>query len=283
MKLASFVRNGKASYGICEGERIRDIGRALGEQFPDLRSLLAGGGLQAARTAAEMADALNARDVQFLPPIPNPAKILCIGLNYEDHRLETGRSKTQHPTIFTRFADTQVGHLQAAWIPSASSEVDYEGELVVVIGRPGRRISEAQALAHAAGYSCYNDVSMRDWQRHTSQFTPGKNFPRAGAFGPWIVTADEIADPGGLELTTRLNGKTVQHSNTSQMIFPIPQLIAYISSFTPLAPGDVIVTGTPAGVGFKREPPLFLKPGDVVEVEIANVGILRNSFIAEPN
>ena len=282
VKLMSFIRNGKASYGICENSHVRDIGQPLREQFPDLKSLLAGGLLETARSAAEVADVLKLGELEFLPPIPNPGKILCIGLNYEDHRVETGRSKTEHPTIFTRFADTQVGHLQPAWVPTASAEADYEGELAVIIGRAGRRIAASQALTHVAGYSCYDDISIRDWQRHTSQYIPGKNFPRTGGFGPWIVTADEIADPGNLDVTTRLNGSVVQHASTAQMIFPVPELIAYISSFTPLSSGDVIITGTPGGVGFKRQPPLFLRAGDTVEVEISNVGMLRNPLIAEP-
>ena len=220
--------------------------------------------------------------MELLPPVPNPAKIFCIGHNYEEHRVETGRPKTTYPAVFVRFAESQVAHQQAAWIPSVSTEVDYEGEMAVVIGRSGRRIPRDQALAHVAGYSCYNDISIRDWQRHTSQFTPGKNFLRTGAFGPWIVTADEIADPQSLDLTTRLNGQVMQSANTAQMIFTVAEIIEYLSAFTLLVPGDVIVSGTPGGVGAKRDPQVFMKAGDLIEVEIGAVGTLRNRLVPEP-
>jgi 2-keto-4-pentenoate hydratase/2-oxohepta-3-ene-1,7-dioic acid hydratase in catechol pathway len=216
-----------------------------------------------------------------LPPIPNPGKIFCIGHNYEEHRQETGRPKTLHPSVFTRFADSQIANGAAAWIPAESTEIDYEGELAVVIGQGGRRIQATDAMTCVAGYSCYNDISVRDWQRHTTQFTPGKNFPHTGAFGPWLVTTEEISDPENLQLTTRLNGQVVQQATTAQLIFSIAELIEYCSTFTSLSPGDVIVTGTPGGVGFKREPQLFMREGDVVEVEIEKVGLLRNSLEAE--
>lgn len=219
--------------------------------------------------------------MRLLPPITNPDKILCVGVNYDDHRKETGRDKSEKPVIFTRFADTQVGHGSALVRPRSSERFDYEGELAVVIGRPGRHIPESAALAHIAGYACYNDGSVRDWQRHTHQFTPGKNFPGSGGFGPWLVTADEVPDPFALTLTTRLNGQEVQKATTDLMIFDLKQLIAYISGFTKLNPGDVIITGTPGGVGDKRNPPLYMKPGDVAEVEISGIGLLRNPVIAE--
>jgi 2-keto-4-pentenoate hydratase/2-oxohepta-3-ene-1,7-dioic acid hydratase in catechol pathway len=184
--------------------------------------------------------------------------------------------------VFVRFADTQMGHEQPGWVPGVSRQVDYEGELAVVIGKPGRFIAPENALEHVAGYSCYNDISVRDWQQHTTQFTPGKNFPHTGAFGPWLVTADELPDPAGLELTTRLNGTVMQHAYTRDLIFPVHELIAYCSGFTALGTGDVIVTGTPGGVGFRRNPPVFLKAGDVVEVEISSVGLLRTPIEAAP-
>lgn len=282
MKLVSFLSRGVVGYGILEGTQIRDIGHALRGQWPDLKTMLGQEYRKAASETQASAPVLNLSEVELLPPIPNPAKIFCIGHNYEEHRVETGRPKTTFPAVFLRFADTLVAHGQSAWVPPSSVEVDYEGELAVVISRGGRHIPRTQALQHVAGYSCFNDISVRDWQRHTSQFTPGKNFPRTGGFGPWIVTADEISDPQELELTTRLNGETVQHATTAQMIFPVSEIIEYISSFTPLSAGDVIASGTPGGVGVKRNPQLFMKAGDVVEIEIASIGTLRNTMVAEP-
>ncbi len=282
MKLVSFRVDGRAGYGVVEGTTIADVTSGLAD-FPDLKSILGqDDSLSRLREAAGKGRTLALDAVELLPPVPNPAKIFCIGHNYEEHRVETGRPKTTYPAVFVRFAESQVAHQQAAWIPSVSSHVDYEGELAVVIGRGGRRIRRDQALAHVAGYSCYNDISIRDWQRHTSQFTPGKNFQRTGAFGPWIVTADEITDPQSLDLTTRLNGTVMQHASTAQMIFTVAEIIEYLSAFTVLAPGDVIVSGTPGGVGAKREPPVFMKAGDVVEVDISAIATLRNPLAAEP-
>jgi 2-keto-4-pentenoate hydratase/2-oxohepta-3-ene-1,7-dioic acid hydratase in catechol pathway len=213
--------------------------------------------------------------------IPDPDKIICIGLNYRDHVAETGRSITEKPALFARFAGSQVGHLQPLVKPAVSDEFDYEGELAVVIGKRGRHIPAEHALQHVGGYACYNEGSVRDWQRHTSQFLSGKSFAGTGAFGPWLVTADQIPDPSCLTLETRLNGEVVQHTTTDLMITPIAEQIAYISTMLPLLPGDVIVSGTPGGVGFKRSPQLFMRPGDVAEVEISGIGVLRNPVIAE--
>jgi 2-keto-4-pentenoate hydratase/2-oxohepta-3-ene-1,7-dioic acid hydratase in catechol pathway len=282
MKVVSFVREGRASYGVVDGHTVRDVGAVLGGECADLKAVLSRGAMDRLRDAAKSAPAVDRASMTLLPPIPNPSKILCVGLNYEEHRVETGRSKSEYPAIFVRFAESQVAHEMDAWVPAASTHVDFEGELAVVIARGGRRISRAAALGHVAGYSCYNDISIRDWQRHTHQFTPGKNFPRTGAFGPWLVTADEIPDPQTLDLSTRLNGTVMQHANTSEMIFPVAAIIEYCSSFTVLTPGDVIITGTPGGVGARREPPLFMKAGDVVEIEISSIGTLRNPLVAEP-
>ncbi len=219
--------------------------------------------------------------VRLLPVIPNPAKIFCVGLNYETHRRETGRSEAQYPAIFTRFSDSQIGHEGLITRPAVSQQLDYEGELAVIIGRNGRAIDAVHAMEYVAGYACYNDATVRDWQHHTHQWTPGKNFPATGGFGPWMVTADEIKDVGSLAIVTRLNGQEMQRATTDHLIFSIPTLIAYISAFTPLLPGDIISTGTPDGVGYKRESPVFLKPGDVVEVEVSNIGTLRNSVVDE--
>ena len=273
MRLTTFERAGKQSYGAVVAEGIVD----LSDRAADLRALLARGALDGLRDGLKgVKPDFGFDGVTFLPVIPNPDKILCVGLNYESHRAETGRPATEHPAIFSRFADTQIGHRQPILRPRVSSQLDYEGELAVIIGRAGRYIPEAEALGHIAGYACYNDVTVRDWQRHTPQFTPGKNFPATGAFGPWLVTADEAGDPRALQLTTRLNGKVVQQARIGEMIFPIERLVAYVSSFTPLRPGDVICTGTPGGVGFKRQPPLFMGPGDLVEVELSGIGLLAN-------
>ena len=282
MKLASFAVDGRESYGIVGGDCVLDIGALKPTGAADLRSAIAGGQIgRLARYHGE-ATAIPVDHVTWLPVIPNPDKILCVGLNYESHRRETGRAEVEHPTIFLRVASSQVGHRANLWRPKVSHQLDYEGELAVVIGRPGRRIAEADALAHIAGYACYNEASVRDWQRHTHQFTPGKNFPRTGAFGPYIVTPDEVTDVGALKLETRLNGQVMQQAYVNQMIFSVARIIAYCSEFVRLEAGDVIATGTPGGVGFKRTPPVFMKPGDKVEVEITGLGKLINGIEDEP-
>lgn len=285
MKLASFRLGGRSSYGLVLENGLVDLGGRLGEDYGDLRSLLAKGGLGDRRLHGFLeraaADA-GLGDAEFLPVIPNPSKIICVGLNYRDHVEETGRSESAHPAVFFRLAASQVGHRGAILLPPESDKLDYEGELAVIIGKAGRRIRAEDALAHVAGYACYNDASVRDWQRHASQWGPGKNFVSTGAFGPWMVTADEI-DPTAhpLKLETRVNGEVMQRTTTDRMIFPIPEIIRYVSTFTVLEPGDVIVTGTPAGVGMARDPQRFLKPGDRVEVEIEGIGTLVNDVAAE--
>lgn len=219
--------------------------------------------------------------IDYLPVIPEPSKILCAGLNYEDHRLESNRAPTEHPTLFIRFPSSQVGHGQPLLIPRESIQLDYEGEIAVIIGRRGRRISIANAWEHVAGYTAYQDGSVRDWQMHTTQFIGGKNFEATGGLGPWMVTRDEIENNAELELITRLNGRELQRATTKSLIFSIPRLIEYISTFTTLEPGDEIATGTPSGVGFKRTPPLYLKSGDWVEVEVSRIGTLIHPVISE--
>ncbi|MBP7564699.1 MAG: fumarylacetoacetate hydrolase family protein [Burkholderiaceae bacterium] len=279
MRLISFNHGGKDSYGVVNGDRVLDLGPLLGDRAPDLKSLIAGDLLQAAAHAAEThAPTLDLAALTLLPVIPNPGKIVCIGLNYGEHVRETGREITENPTMFLRVPESQVGHGQDIVRPAESHRLDYEGEIAVVIGRGGRRISEADAWSHIAGYACYNEGSIRDWQVSTSQWTAGKNFFRTGAFGPWMVTADEIAPGQRMTLVTRLNGQEMQRATTDMMIHGIPRQIAYISAFTPLAPGDVIVTGTPGGVGNKRNPQVFMKPGDVVEIEVDAIGVLRNGI-----
>jgi 2-keto-4-pentenoate hydratase/2-oxohepta-3-ene-1,7-dioic acid hydratase in catechol pathway len=279
MRFASFIHDGRPSFGLVHGDEILVAPAA---PHADLRAAIAAGALADLARACEKAGQRVAfRDVTLLPVIPNPGKILCIGLNYEEHRRETGRAVVENPTIFTRFADSQAAHGQPLLRPRVSTDFDFEGELAVVIGKGGRYIPRHRAMEHVAGYSLYNDGSVRDWQRHTHQFTPGKNFPQTGAFGPSLVTADEVPELESLRLTTRVNGDVVQDTTLDHMIFDVPRIIEYCSAFTPLSPGDVIATGTPGGVGAKRQPPLWLKPGDSVEVEITGIGILRNGIADE--
>jgi 2-keto-4-pentenoate hydratase/2-oxohepta-3-ene-1,7-dioic acid hydratase in catechol pathway len=281
MKLASFQIGGKPTWGVIEGDDALDVGALLGDRFPDLKSVIAADALSVMRDAAGKAKRIPTADITWLPVIPNPDKILCIGLNYEMHRKETGRAEVDNPTVFGRFANSQTGHLTNIIRPKVSTHLDFEGELAIIIGKPGRHITQADAWSHIAGYACYNEGSVRDFQRHTHQFTPGKNFPETGGFGPWMMTPDELGDVAPLRLQTRVNGQVVQDATIDQMIFDIPRQIEYCSSFTRLEPGDVIATGTPGGVGAKRTPPLWLKPGDIVEVEIDRLGVLRNGVADE--
>jgi 2-keto-4-pentenoate hydratase/2-oxohepta-3-ene-1,7-dioic acid hydratase in catechol pathway len=278
MRLASFTVDQRDSFGLVTDDGVIDLGARLGD-VADLRSLLAADGLSRAQEAAGASPDHALADVTWLPVIPNPEKIFCVGLNYEDHRVETANTATDNPAIFTRTAESQVGHDQPLVRPRESQTLDYEAEIAIVVGKPGRRIPRSSAWDHIAGYSCYNDGSVREYQRHTHQYTPGKNFPRTGAFGPWMVTADEIGPDDVLTLSCRLNGEQMQHATTEQMIFKIPQLVEYVSTFATLLPGDVIITGTPGGVGARRSPQVFLHPGDVVEVEIDKVGVLRNTIL----
>jgi 2-keto-4-pentenoate hydratase/2-oxohepta-3-ene-1,7-dioic acid hydratase in catechol pathway len=277
MKLASYSLDGRPSYGVVEGNGVIDLGRRIGAKHPDLRALITAKGLDEAERAAAGAKADASLDaIAFLPVIPNPDKIVCVGLNYEEHRVETNRDKTENPALFLRVPGSQLGHRQPLLRPRESKMLDYEGEIAVIIGTGGRRIPESDAWRHIIGYACYNDGSVRDFQRHTVQWTAGKNFARTGAFGPWMVTADEIPPGTVLTLVTRLNGAEMQRATTEMMIFKIPRLINYISTFTELVPGDVIVTGTPGGVGSRRTPPVWMNPGDKVEIEVDKVGVLVN-------
>jgi 2-keto-4-pentenoate hydratase/2-oxohepta-3-ene-1,7-dioic acid hydratase in catechol pathway len=277
MKLATFKIGAKQTYGGVTSEGVVDLGSRLGAKFPDLKALLAGNGIAEAQSALR-GSGVDAKvaDITFLPVLPNPGKIICIGHNYEEHRIETQREKTAFPTVFLRVAESLTGHERPLLCPRESKDFDYEGEIALVIGKPGRRIPEADAWQHIAGYACFNEASVRDWQKHTGQFTPGKNFSETGAFGPWMVTADELPPGTVLTLTTRLNGQVMQKASTDMLIFSFPRLIAYCSTFAPLAAGDVIVTGTPGGVGARRTPPVFMKGGDVVEVDVDRIGVLRN-------
>ena len=278
MKLSSYKTAQGESYGIVTAKGIVDLKRYLGNQYPDLKSLIAGNAFSQAVQYAGAAPDYQASDVTWLPVIPNPDKIVCVGLNYQEHVVETGRDNTEQPAIFLRLPESQIGHKQPIVRPRESKNLDFEAEIAVIIGTPGRRISQQNAYKHVAGYSCYNDGSVRDWQRHTIQWTAGKNFPQTGGFGPWMVTADEIPPGTTMTLSCRLNGERMQHASTEQMIFKIPKIIEYVSTWTTLVPGDVLVTGTPGGVGARRNPPIWMKPGDKVEIEIDKVGVLENSI-----
>ncbi|MDP9894907.1 2-keto-4-pentenoate hydratase/2-oxohepta-3-ene-1,7-dioic acid hydratase in catechol pathway [Variovorax boronicumulans] len=282
MKLISYQHNGIDSYGAVTGDRIVDLREAFAGRATDLKSLIAADLLtEAAAAAAKATATLPMSEVRLLPVIPNPGKIVCVGLNYGEHVRETGREITEQPTLFLRVAESQVAHGDDIMLPPESTKLDYEGEIAIVIGRGGRRIAEADAWDHIAGYACYNDGSIRDWQTATPQWTAGKNFWRTGGFGPWMVTRDDIKDNQVMTLVTRLNGQEMQRTTTDKLIHSIPRQIAHISAFMPLAAGDVIVTGTPGGVGAKRTPPVWMKAGDVVEVEVDAIGVLRNGVRAE--
>ncbi len=278
MKLMSFRAGKTKSYGLWTEKGIVDLGRRLGDRFPDVRGLIAGDGLAEAGAYLGARPDYQERDVVFLPVIEQPKKIFCVGMNYIEKRREFAETDAA-PTLFIRFPDSQTGHACAVLKPSQSNEFDYEGELAVIIGKTALRVSAASALDHVAGYSCYMDGSVRDWQH--SWFTAGKNWRQTGAFGPWLVTRDEIPDPHALFIRTLLNGQMVQSDNTNNMVHRIPELIEYISTFSELSPGDVIITGSPGGVGKKRNPPLFLKEGDVVEVDIERIGRLRNTILRD--
>lgn len=279
MKLISFLHQGIASYGIVNGDDVLDLMPLLGAQAADLKTLIAKNLLGAAAEAAKTHPfTLKYSQLTLLPVIPNPGQIFCVGLNYGEHVQETGNKVTEKPVIFTRFPDSQVAHNQDILRPAESHRLDYEAEIAIVIGKGGRRIKEEDAWEHIVGYACYNDGSIRDWQVATSQWTPGKNFYKTGGFGPWMVTADEIQPGQVMRLQTVLNGQVLQDTTTDKMIHSIPRQIAYISTFLPLSPGDVIVTGTPGGVGNKREPQIFMKPGDVCEIVVDAIGTLRNTI-----
>ncbi len=277
MKLLSFSRNGRVSYGVARETGIVDLGARLSHRWPSLSAALRDGAIEELQSRAAVSEPdLATEEIRFLPPILDPGRIVCVGLNYKSHIEETGRKMPAYPTLFVRFADSHVGHGQAMVRPRVSEEFDFEGEMAFIVGRGGRHIRASSALDCIAGYSCYNDGSIRDFQRHTSQFTPGKNFWHSGAFGPWMVTADEIPDPSALSLETRLNGQVMQSASTSDLLFDVPCLVEYISTVFPLRAGDVVSTGTAGGVGRARTPPVFLRPGDRIEVEVSGIGTLSN-------
>ena len=281
MRITSYSIDGIKTFGVVTDDGVIDA-KPLAGGPQSLKDAIAAGSMDMIAEATVKRSADHSIDeVEFLPVIPDPDKIIAVGLNYRSHVLEGGRDIPEWPMIFTRFANSQVGHGQPMIKPNVSEMFDFEGEMAVIIGESCRHVSEADALSVVAGYACYNDGSIRDYQRHTSQFVPGKSFYKSGAFGPWMVTADEIPDPGALTLMTRLNGQEMQHATTDDLLFSIPQLIHYLTTVTELVPGDVIVSGTTGGVGCYRDPPVFMKDGDSIEIELDKIGVLRNPVVNE--
>ena len=286
MKLISYAAPGSdvraSRYGIVVNDRVYDLTTSTA---PTLRAALSIEGVEgiAVRAAAlaPSAEGIALSSVVLLPPITDPDKILCLGMNYLQHAREVGMAVPERPAVFVRFISSVVGHDQSLRHPGISEQFDFEAELAVVMGRRAYRVSEVEALNYVAGYSCLAENSVRDWQRHSNQATAGKNFLHSGAFGPWLVTRDEAGPIENMTVSGRLNGELMQSDCAANMIFSAQQTIAYLSTFTELLPGDVIGTGTPPGVGFSRKPPRYLQQGDVFEVDILGIGVLRNAVIRE--
>jgi len=280
MKLASYIANGKPAFGVVVGDGVVTMNERLGDRFGTLRDAIAGGAIdEMGRAAQGVAPDQKLAGLRYLPAIPNPEKIMCVGINYKSHAAEHGTEAPKMPNIFTRFVNTLVAHEGEMIRPKVSTSFDFEGELAIVIGKPGRHIKPDDALGHIAGYTCFCDATVRDFTKYS--LVASKNFAASGPLGPWIVTADEIPDPTRLTLTTRLNGQEMQRSGTDMLIHSIPAIIAFCSLFTPLTPGDIIATGTPDGIGAKRTPPVWMKAGDVLEVEVSGIGTLRNKIVDE--
>jgi 2-keto-4-pentenoate hydratase/2-oxohepta-3-ene-1,7-dioic acid hydratase in catechol pathway len=274
MKLASYVANGKPAFGVVVGDGVATMNDRLGGRYATLRDVIAAGAFDELRRVAQGAPPdQKLAGLRFLPVIPNPEKIMCVGINYRSHAAEHGAEVPKAPNIFTRFVNTLVAHEGEMIRPKVSTSFDFEGELALVIGKAGRHIKAEDALNHIAGYTCFCDATVRDFTKYS--LVASKNFIGSGPLGPWIVTADEIPDPTKLMLTTRLNGAEMQRSGTDMLIHDIPAIISFCSMFTPLAPGDIIATGTPDGIGAKRNPPVWMKAGDVLEVEVDRIGVLR--------
>lgn len=278
MRWLSFRQDGDETFGyLNSGNQIVCVGAE--SPFATLKAAITADALDDLTSQSVESEPLALDDIEYLPTITNPDKILCVGLNYREHQAETGRGGEDNPTIFVRFAAAQVGHLTNMVRPFESNALDFEGEIALIIGRHARRVAPADWLNYVAGFSCYNDGSVRDYQRHTSQFTPGKNFTGTGGFGPWMMTPDEVGDLDEMEITTRLNGNVMQNAKSNQLVFGFADLVAYCSTFTDLMPGDVIVTGTPGGVGSARNPPVFMDEGDVIEITVDPIGTLRNNVV----
>ena len=276
MKFVSFLQKSQAKFGISDGKNITDLtGKINGANT--LKELISNKGIEEAKQYAKKNPGdISLDKIEYLPVIPNPGKIICVGLNYSEHVKETGRTVEQNPVIFFRVPESQTAHKQPIQKPKVSESLDYECEMAVIMDEAGKHIDPKDALKHIIGYSCYNECTVREWQQHTRQFGMGKNFEKTGSFGPHMILAENIPDYTKLKIQTRLNGKVMQDAKLSQLIFDIPSLISYISKAIPWRAGDVLVTGPPGGVGFKRKPPIFMKDGDKVEVEISEIGVLSN-------
>ncbi len=285
MKFLSFSHAGRACFGAVVGRGVVDLS-ARHPELPDLRAAIRVDALPRLAEEANAASSdLDVADIAYLPTVPNPEKIICIGVNYANRNAEykDNSEAPQYPSVFMRTRESLVGAEQEIYDPPESDQLDYEGEIVIVIGRGGRRIAEADAHHHIAGLTIMNEGSVRDWLRHAKfNVTQGKNFARSGAMGPWLVTPDELDPLGELRVMTRVNGEPRQDDVTSNLMFPFRYLISYLSTFYELKPGDVIATGTPNGAGARFDPPKYLRPGDVVEVEVPGIGVLRNAIVAEP-
>lgn len=287
MRFLSFSHHGRSSFGFVVNDEIADVG-AMYPQYPTLADFIASDIFadRDGQLAGRCEPGIKLSEVEFEPVIPRAEKVICLSRNYMDHQKEAvagglDRKITDYPPIFLRVWRSLTGHRRPMVLPRVSQQLDWEGELAVVIGKGGRHIPASEAMKHVAGYSCFNDGSIRDYQHHAYQITPGKNFAETGPLGPFLVTPDEIADPENLTLETRVNGEVVQSTSTSLMIFGIARIIEYCSDIFPLAPGDVIATGTPSGVGWGRRPQVWLRAGDTVEVVISGVGVLSNTVVAE--
>jgi len=279
MRLARVSINGKIGLAAKSGDKVTI---AYGSDIADLDSHIAAGTLAETGAKAVAGEAVDEASLTFLAPIVRPSKIICMGLNYRDHALESGLGIPEFPVLFARFPSSLIGHGAPIILPKVSSQLDWEAELVAVLSKGGKNIAEADALSHVAGYSAFNDASIRDYQTRTPQWTAGKNFDDTGAFGPWLVTPDELpTGASGLKIECRVNGQVMQSSNTGELIFDVARTISLLSSFMTLEAGDVLVMGTPGGIGLARNPPIFMKAGDICEVEIEQIGLLSNPIIAE--
>jgi 2-keto-4-pentenoate hydratase/2-oxohepta-3-ene-1,7-dioic acid hydratase in catechol pathway len=289
LRLISYLNKGRAAIGVVHAtnpSEFVDLGAAGFAHASDMTALLASpGAVAAAKAAADSAPASAVKPIagiRFLPVVPRPPKIICMGLNYADHAKEGGHERPEYPSFFMRSAISQVAHREPIIRPKASTKLDYEAELAIIIGTKARHLTKANALSCIAGYACYNDGSIRDYQRKTTQWTIGKNFDATGGFGPWLVTPDELpAGAAGLRIQSRLNGKVMQDANTKDFLFDVVESLCIITECLTLEPGDVIITGTPAGVGYARTPPVWMAPGDICEIDIEGVGVLSNSIADE--
>ena len=277
MKFISFNHDNSEKFGIIENNLITDLTGKIGAAS-NLKELIKIKKIKEAKEYAKSnPGSIKTEEIEYSPLIPNPGKIICVGLNYIEHAKETNRTIEENPVIFHRFPESQTAHMQAIQRPSVSKSLDFEGEMAVIMDEGGKHIKSEEALKHVVGFSCYNESTIREWQRHTRQFGMGKNFENTGRFGPHMVLAEDIPDYKSLTIETRLNGEVMQNAKLSQLIFDLPILISYVSKAMSWRAGDVLVTGTPGGVGSKRNPPVYMKPGDNVEVEISNIGVLSNT------